>query len=270
MDPYLESVDIWPDFQDALIQAIRVDLNKRLPQPYYARSQKRAELGVAYEGGHLRRIIPDVVVAQQPQPGPSPASAMVIEQPHQEPTAGLTLRIHTDRFQHRFLEIRDAAHNHKLVTLIEVVSPANKQPGPDRRAYEAKQQEILETDANLIELDLLRQGRHLLPYPELVDTVETLGTDYLVLLNRAAERTGLWLDYTLYPVGLRESLPCIPVPLVSPDPDILLDLQIIFNRLYQEGPYSRLLDYTAPPVPDFAEADATWAAALLVAAGLRA
>jgi hypothetical protein len=34
-----------------------------------------------------------------------------------------------------------------LVTLIEIASPANKRPGPDRRAYEAKQQEILDNDA---------------------------------------------------------------------------------------------------------------------------
>ena len=52
---------------------------------------------------------------------------------------------------------------HKVVTVIEIVSPSNKQPGPDRRSYETKQQEVLSSDANLIELDLLRTGRRLLP-----------------------------------------------------------------------------------------------------------
>ncbi len=214
MDPYLEARDIWPDFHDALVNAIRVDLNTSLPPPYYARSQKRA-----------------------------------IAQPRTEATAGVKLRVHTDPFQHRFVEIRDTSRNHKLVTVIEIVSPANKQPGPDRRSYEAKQREILESDANLIELDLLRSGERLLLYPELVSVIEQMSPDYLVLLNRSADRRDTWIDYTLYPVGLRESLPCNPVPLIGDDPDVLLDLQVMVNRVYREGPYARLIDYATAPHP---------------------
>lgn len=43
--PYLEASDTWPDFHEALVNIVRVDLNA--PPPYYARSQKRAELGMA-------------------------------------------------------------------------------------------------------------------------------------------------------------------------------------------------------------------------------
>ena len=45
-----------------------------------------------------------------------------------------------------------------LVTLIEIASPSNKRPGPDRRSYEAKQQDILQSDTSLVEIDLLRSG----------------------------------------------------------------------------------------------------------------
>jgi hypothetical protein len=169
----------------------------------------------------------------------------------------------------RFVEIRDAERGHKLVTLIEIVSPSNKRPGPDRRAYETKQQDVLASDANLIELDLLRHGRRLLPYPDLVAAVEMLDADYLVLLNRSALRQGNWMDYTLYPIRLPESLPCIPIPLAGQDPDVLLDLQVAVNRVYREGPYMRAIDYTGDPEPPLNETDAAWADERLRAAGLR-
>jgi hypothetical protein len=276
MDPYLEAPDIWPDFHDRLATTLSSVLNVELPDPYYARLQKRPELGIILEAGYKHRIIPDVSVLRYPQvrKSPSGVSGMVtavatLEQPRTEATVGVEFRVYTDPFQHRFVEIRDAERGHKLITLIEIVSPSNKQPGPDRRAYEAKQEEVLSSDANLIELDLLRTGRRLLPYPELEAAVHSLAADYLVLLNRATLRQGNWMDYTLYPVNLREQLPCIPIPLAGEDPDVLLDLQIAANRVYREGPYVRAVDYTAVPTPPLNEGDTTWANEQLHAAGFR-
>jgi hypothetical protein len=276
MDPYLEAPDIWPDFHDALAAAIRANLNVSLPAPYYARLQKRPELGVVLEAGTLQRIIPDVTVLRYPRPETRPAAGTtaragvaVLDRPRTAATAGVEVRVHTDPFQHRFVEIRDAERRHKLVTLIEIVSPSNKHPGPDRRAYETKQREALDSDANLIELDLLRSGRRLLPYPDLAAAVETLAPDYLVLLNRSVLRQGNWMDYTLYPIRLREPLPCIPVPLAGQDTDVLLDLQVAVNRVYREGPYVRAIDYSSDPEPPLNEADVAWADECLRAAGLR-
>lgn len=272
MNPYLEAPDIWPDFHDRLATILSAMLNTQLPISYYARLQKRPELGVVLEAGSQHRIIPDITVLRYPQP--ERGSGMIGEarlatlyQPRAQATPGIEVRVHTDPFQHRFVEIRDAERGHKLVTLIEIVSPSNKQPGPDWRAYEAKQQEVLASDASLIELDLLRSGRRLLPYPDLEAAVATLEADYLVLLNRSALRQGNWMDYTLYPVRLPEPLPCIPVPLAGQDPDVLLDLQVAANRAYQEGPYARAIDYSVDPDPPLSETDATWADERLRAAG---
>jgi hypothetical protein len=276
MDPYLEAPDIWPDFHDALATTIRANLNVSLPAPYYARLQKRPELGVVLGAGTLHHIIPDVTVLRHPRAETWPAAettagvgVAVLDRSRTEATVGVEVRIHTDPFQHRFVEIRDAGRGHKLVTLIEIVSPSNKHPGPDRRAYETKQRDVLDSDANLIELDLLRYGRRLLPYPDLVAAVETLAPDYLVLLNRSALRQGNWMDYTLYPIHLREPLPCIPVPLAGQDPNVLLDLQVAVNRVYREGPYARAIDYSGEPEPPLKEANVAWADELLCAAGLR-
>jgi hypothetical protein len=169
---------------------------------------------------------------------------------------------------HRFVEIRDSQRNHKSVTLIEIASPSNKLPGPDRRAYEAKQIEVLSSDANLIEIDLLRGGQRLLPYPELEAAVYDLAPDYLVLLNRSALREGYWMDFSLYPVAPREPLPCILILLAGNDPDVLLDLQVTFNRSYRDGPYTRVVDQPVEPDPPLRAEDTAWADQRLRAAGL--
>jgi hypothetical protein len=266
MDPYLEAPDIWPDFHESLATTIRELLNAVLPAPYYSRVQMRPEAGVVLEAGALHRIVPDAVVVRHAE---KPGTSTAVAEPRTEITPGMEVRVRTDPFRHAFVEIRDPARGHKLVTLIEIVSPANKRPGPDRRAYEAKQEEILESDANLLEIDLLRSGRRLLPYPDLEAAVHELRCDYLVLLNRSARRSGTGMDYTLYPISLRETLPCVPVPLAGSDPDVPLDLQAAADRTYRGGPYLRAIDYTREPEPPLEREDASWAGELLRSAGMR-
>ncbi len=273
MDPYLEAPDIWPDFHDGLAAAIRGELNRLLPPPYYARLQSRPELGIVMDEGLTRRIVPDgTVIRRELREAAVPyvaGFAPVLELPRTESSPGIDFRLMSDTLLHRFVEIRSSARNHKLVTLIEIVSPSNKLPGDDRRAYEGKQQEILASDASLIEIDLLRSGRRLLPYLELQFEVGRLDADYLIMLNRGLGRVDRRLDFTAYPVPLREPLPCIPVPLLEPDPDVLLDLQYAFNRVYADGPYPRMIDYSADPEPPLDGDDVAWAEKLLRAAGLR-
>jgi len=266
MDPYLEAPDIWPDFHDALAAEIRAELNRTLPEPYYARLEMRPEIGMVLGEGVPRGIVPDVVVRR---PEGVVASAPVIDTPRTEISEPVRLTVHTEPIRHHFVEIRDAARGHKLVTLIEIVSPSNKGPGPDREAYEEKQREVLRSDVNLIELDLLRGGERLLPYPQLQDAVAQLECDYLILVNRAAGRRRMATDYELYPVKLKEVLPCIPVPLRPTEREVPLDLQVMVNRAYDSGPYRRMVDYSRPPVPPLSDEDAAWAEALLRQAGLR-
>src|SRR6266542_250856 len=100
MDPYLEAPDIWPDVHEALATEIRAVLNALLPMPYYARLELRPEEA------------PDIIVSED---------------------FGTTVR--DEALRHSYIEIRDPTRGHHLVTLIEIVSPSNKRPGADRRAY---------------------------------------------------------------------------------------------------------------------------------------
>jgi hypothetical protein len=177
-----------------------------------------------------------------------------------------TFEVRGDPIRHHFVEIRDPSQGHKLITLIEIVSPSNKRPGPDREAYERKQREIIESDASLVELDLLRGGRRVLPELSLQALVAGLepAPAYLVLVNRSWRRAGGVVAYDLFPVGLREWLPCIQVPLKPGEAEVLLDLQYMFNRAYDSGPYRRgAVDYSQPPPePPLTPEDAAWAADL--------
>jgi len=268
MNPYLEAPDIWPDFHDRLASVMSEMLNVQLPEPYYSRLQMRPEMGVILEAGTPRHIVPDVVVARYPQrPAASlPASTRSTEtltEPRTEVTPGIDMRIRTDLIRHPFVEIRDPVRNHKLITLIEIVSPSNKRPGPDRRAYETKQREVLDSDVNLVEIDLLRGGQRLLPYPDLAEVVHHLACHYLVLINRQRSRLDDGMDYTLYPISLYESLPCLPIPLANDDPDIALDLQVVTQEINRRALYHRMIDYSRPPDPPLSPADRIWVQELL-------
>jgi hypothetical protein len=252
MDPYLEAPDIWPDFHDRLASQISTDLNRTLPTPYYARLEMRPEVGIVGLD-EPRRVVPDVAIAKPRGPAAAggDASLAVLESPRTDVSASIRVRVPNEPLRHHFVEIRDASRGHALVTLIEIASPANKRPGVDRRAYEAKQQEILDSDTSLIELDLLRGGQPVIGGAAVIDSVTRLEPqpDYLVVVNRAWHR-GPELDYELFPAQLQEPLPCIPVPLRRDETEVPLDLQYCFNRAYDGGPYARgAVDYSGPPEP---------------------
>ena len=268
MDPYLEAPHIWPDLHDALAGELRNELNQTLPSPYYARLEMRPELGIIEDHGATHRIVPDVTIVRNPHPAHETAvgGAAVLTAPRSDVSRFIEYEVLSELIRHHFVEIRDSSQGHKLITLIEIVSPSNKRPGPDREAYDRKQHEILESDASLVEIDLLRDGRRILPEPGLEALIDDLPEPpaYLVLVNRAWRRDPGASAYQVFPVGLREWLPCVPVPLKENEEEVKLDLQFVFNRAYDTGPYRRgAVDYASPLAgAPLDEADAAWAAVL--------
>ena len=260
MDPYLEAPDIWPDFHDALANEIRNELNHSLPAPYYARLGARPEEGIVEEGRTRLQMIPDISVA-------------VLDRPRRDVSKAIEVTLQDEPIRHHFVEVRDAKRGHALVTLIEILSPSNKRPGPDRVAYRAKQREVGDGGASLIEIDLLREGERVYPEPGLAAVIEEIEPrgDYLVLVNRAWKRGAVGVGYEVFPSVIRDWLPCIPVPLREGEDDTPLDLQYVVNRAYDGGPYLRgAVDYARPPEPPLKTDDADWANALIRARGLAA
>jgi Protein of unknown function (DUF4058) len=56
--------------------------------------------------------------------------------------------------------------------------------------------------------------------------------------------------------------PSIPIPLLSPDPPVPLELGQALRTAYERARYDPWVDYRQPPVPPLSPADAAWAEAL--------
>ena len=162
------------------------------------------------------------------------------------------LPVTVDIERESLIEIRDR-QSLELITVIELLSPANKKPGSDREQYLAKRRQYFANGVNLVEIDLLR-GYERLPLEKLPES------DYYALVSRTEERprVGVW------PLRLRDRLPIIPVPLRRPDPDATLDLQHILNRVYDAAGYADYI-YDGTPQPSLHPDDAAWALQFLPA-----
>ncbi len=252
MDPYLEAPDLWPGLHQSLITYIRDELQPDLRPTYHARIGERVYV---VETG--RHIYPDVAIIRRPQPerepvlagGPAPAAAatLVADEP-------LTVTIPPVEYREPFIEIVHTAGG-QVVTVIEVLSPANKTAGQGHDLYRQKQAELLKSPAHLMEIDLLSQGLHTVALPA-ANLAELPPHRYLVCVTRAPEH----YDFELYPVSLTERLPRCRLPLKPPSPDIVLDLPTIFNRCYDNGGYPDFVNYTQPPAASLSEEEQAWVA----------
>jgi hypothetical protein len=157
-----------------------------------------------------------------------------------------------DRVIERILyrEIRDR-QGRERVTVVTLLSPSHKRPGPDRDQYEVRRRELLGSRAHLVEIDLLRGGP---PMP----AEDRPDCDYAVMVSRAEERPRA----AFWPIGLRDRLPVIPVPLRAPDPDARLDLQEILDHVYDAGGYAYYV-YDGAPEPPLRPDDDAWARQLI-------
>lgn len=156
-----------------------------------------------------------------------------------------------EQFVEEFIEIRNRTDG-KLVTLVEVVSPANKTTPAGRVAYLDARQQAIGQRAGVVEIDLIMQGKPLLTYSR--DGLQEY--DYAVTVTRpnAPDR------YEIYTATLQKKLPKFKLPLAADDRDALLDLQAAFGRAYDLGAFANQIDYAGPPPPDvpFTGAYRTW------------
>lgn len=220
MDPYLEAPLLWPDVHSSLALAIREQIQPAL-SPRYAAVITPYVTFETIELAPLRAVVPT---------------------------------------RYARIEIRTVG-TETLVTVIELLSPVNKRPGSDRvDAYERKRRELFRSEAHLLEIDLLRNGRRpalLTPLPD---------APYFIFLSRAEHRPQI----EIWPLLLQEPFPVVPVPLRYPDPDVPLDLTLALRRSYVSARYDLRIDYDqAPPLPPLSAEDNTWLDAHLRGQSLR-
>jgi hypothetical protein len=263
MDPYLENPEFFPGLHDRLINELSADLQKSLPPAYYA--EIRSRVWVEYVE---RPFEPDVNVLRSSQRIDSPdngvETAVAVST---DPVVVVAPEFAAnDEDRELSAEIYTVRGERRLVTAIEVLSPSNKTRGADGRLlYRRKQMELLESKAHLVEIDLLRGGAFTTAVPRKRAVEEAGLFDYHVCIHRYDELG----KFFVYPIPLRQRLPQIAIPLSPGDGPVNLDLQAVFDRCYEAGPYARLSPYVGrTPEPPLSPEDAVWATQRLRERGL--
>lgn len=251
MNPYIEQPAAWQDFHTRFIPLAAELLGAQVLPRYFVKIEEHLFIHEPSAKERFPLGRPDLSV----HPGSNGHSAeqatggSVAVAPY---SVGMPVVVEEERLP--YLEIIDRA-NRKLVTVLELLSPSNKQVKSDRDQYRAKVQRILASSTNFVEIDLLRGGPRM-PWERLPEC------DYYAIVSRPAERNSEHPHAGLWPVRLRDTLPTIPIPLRPGEPEATLDLQAILHRIYDTAGY-QLFIYDSDPEPPLSAEDAVWAAQLL-------
>ncbi|MBA4188766.1 MAG: hypothetical protein C0467_12275 [Planctomycetaceae bacterium] len=257
MDPWLERTGLFSGLHNGLIIYLQAAINKVLPAGYVAGNDNRV-----YVDPELHRV-PDIGVFGPNGSGDGVESVAVATFAR----AGLLAFAADpviDAVEEPYLEIR-TVDDERLVTAIEVVSPANKKAGESgRTSYQQKQGEFRLGRVNLVEIDLIRGGPHTTAVPE--TRLRAAGTfDYHVCYTLTAGPR----QYFVAPIKLADRLPSIFIPLDSGVTPVTVDLQAVFDRAYDEGGYANRAKYDSRACePPLTPEQRAWAEGILRAKGL--
>lgn len=255
MDPYLEKH--WRDVHHNVITFAQGELNPQLPGDLRVRVEER--VFVESLEGNGRSMYPDIRVVERGQvkgAAASPQTGLAVAEP-------LLIHLPEEQVSQGYLEIIDVESGNRVITVIEVLSLANKLAGEGQELYLQKRRELKEAGVSLVEIDLLRAGKRVLVVPpEMIPPSHR--TTYQVCVRKG------WRPSIpeIYRIPLRERLPAISIPLRETEGAVHLDLQTLIERCYENGRYDDI-DYSVDPEPPLDPDHAAWADDLLRQAGKR-
>src|SRR5262249_2603376 len=147
MNPYLEQAAVWhtfheqflPHCMEVLVAQVRPAYSVRIDEHIYLHERSagdrafvgRSDIGVASRAPARSGAVAGTAIAA-PVVGRFPPGAI-------------------DAERLSFLEIRDREQR-RLITVVELLSPSNKRPGPDREQYLAKRRQLYEADVNILDI----------------------------------------------------------------------------------------------------------------------
>jgi hypothetical protein len=242
MNPWLEGY-LWPDVHNHLARVIAELLAPHIAPKYVARidiamysdDDPESEIGITYPDVELLRRNNNML--QEP-------AVAYGNKTTTEPTAIYPFIIPIEVKVAR-VEVRDTANN-KLVTAIEILSPINKRK-PNLINYRQKVNELHKNGVHVLEIDLLRRGTRPSSYKKSDKHYQ------MMLLRAKTNKAAVWA------VGIEDTLPILPVPLLAPDPDVALDLGQALDIIFERSLYHLSIDYkkkAAPPT--FSEEELAW------------
>jgi hypothetical protein len=250
MDPFLENQE-WQDFHTDFNVALRAALIGQIEPRYIVRVERRVyvEFPSHVEDPRVRIADAAILVSETPTAGFDPSRGAAATTSVATAVCELPM---PEEQRETYLVIRER-QTREIVTVIETLSPANKRRGDGRREYLQKREEVLQSQAHLVELDLLRGGERLpmvTPLPP---------GDYYAIVSRRNRRP----KADVYAWTMIQTLPEIPIPLKKGDSDVMLQLQPIFATVYERARYDLSVDYQAPLDPPPGDAEVEWLSQLL-------
>lgn len=247
MNPYLENPSLWAGIHHRLITAIANDLAPKLRPKYIVAIEERV-----YEvSGDTALLVgvPDVSLQSSPSSTRSTElNLAVAPTPHSVEVLLPLPEILTEAY----LEIR-AVETEEVLTIIEVLSPKNKQVGIGRLQYEAKRLKILGSGTHFVEIDLLRQGNPM----AMVGNFEQ--SHYRIVVSPSETRP----KAQLYGFNLQDKIPEFTVPLQTEKTQLSINLKSLLDQIYEQGSYDLRIDYSRPPIPALSEIDMVWVGEIL-------
>jgi hypothetical protein len=252
MNPYLEQAAVWQDFHNTFLIAMREVLVRQLLPKYFIRVEEHVYVH-EYDSDDRRPLgRPDVSIHESHRTGGATAIA---DAPASAYPIAVLIPPGADELHSSYLEIRDRENRH-VVTTIELVNyewrnPLNKFAETDREVYWNKVRKVLSSRTHFVEIDLLRGGPRM-PWLDLPKC------SYYALVSRAETRPRA----EVWPVGVRDRLPTVSVPVNSGDAEPTIDLQAILNHVYDSAGYGYSI-YDGEPDPQLEPTDAAWAEQIL-------
>ncbi len=245
MDPWLETPAIWRDVHHRIITALAEELAPLLRPRYFIAIETHTYIALAPDQP-ISSAYPDVMVINR---GGAPVAAGVTA--NSAPYVTIELPI-PEPVEEGYLEVR-LVPTGEVVTVIELLSTSNKQPGKDRETYIEKRDTLLDSRVNFVEIDLLRAG------PPMPHTEKGANSHYRLFIRRSVRPR----EARLYPFYVRQPIPTFPLPLRADDAEPTVDLGELIKATYDRAGYDLVIRYDQPPTPPLTAEDSTWAASLL-------
>lgn len=235
---------IFHHFHHEWISRITRALNKSLPEGYYALAEQIA-------GG----LGPDVLTLQRSgqnlQHGFDSGSTVAVAT--RPPKVKMRLQSEPDQYATRAKQvvIRHTS-NHRVVAVIEIVSPWNKSSRHGLAAFVSKAVELLRGGIHMLILDLIPpglrdpQGIHKAVWDELIDNEFVLPEEERLTL--VAYRADRWPEAFVEPTAVGCSLPEMPV-FLEPDSYVPLLLEPAYQSAWEAVPeyWQRVIASTDEP-----------------------
>ena len=205
VDPFVNQTDCWPRFRRMFLSELVRHLNEWLPENAVAtlgcrppelceRSREplsgSSDCPAAHEPAVSRETTavlttdPEIDLHRNPTTESVPAAAPQGYRPHPA---------------NRLVLISRQANPEEILSVIEVVTDAHKRPGTLQDVYAASQRCVLDSSANLIEIDLRIAGDRPIPTFFLEEFLAELmpEPEFLVLVSRSWKRhtAGLGADF---------------------------------------------------------------------------